>query len=463
MGFLNPGPDDEYRIASQAQGGTSDVPGAGVFEGLGTAAFKGLGSAETKLVQTADGIGDSESGRGVKDYFSMMLGASTRTLLSPDQQDEARNEAAAAQKVVASWSATGQDPRETGVLGRIAAGTTENLSIGAIGAAAGGPWGAAALLGGTQGYSDYLQNKQDGLDDQTAMEKAGITGGFSAAGAFIPMKFGNNLFTSVAGGAGVNLVTGAASRAATSAVLEANGYKDMAAQYRVFDGEAMASDAILGAAFGAHGYLAHRGAALPADVDAALATQSEEHFNRSAPGIPTTPDVANAHVDTMRDAIDALARGDEPDVRSDIAQKLADNSLPDPNHDTLPMLNEAASAELNHYDEAIKPVDAIEPPVREAGQPIEQLQPPEPKQVAEGAEPAPKEPPPTPMDEMTLARMNQLLARGAGELPYTDENGNQTTVRQKFLDMQQEMGDSDRLAKAHEIAAACFISTGGAA
>jgi hypothetical protein len=165
----------------------------------------------------------------------------------------------------------------------------------------------------------------------------------------------------------------------------------------------------------------------------------------------------------MREAIDALARGDEPAVRSDVAQKLVDNSLPDPNHDTLPMLDEAASAELNHYDEAIKPVDAVEPPVREAGQPIEQLKAPEPKPVAEGAEPAPKEPPPTPMDEMTLARMNQLLARGAGDLPYTDENGNQTTVRQKFLDMQQEMGESDRLAKAHEIAAACFISTGGAA
>lgn len=480
MGFLNPGPDDEYRIASQAQGGTTDVPGAGMLEGALTSVPKGLAVAGEKVGDFMSELGGAfdpigtDQARMADGGTSGVYGENLPNSPNASQPQPAPSwnsyasqasikSALPAAQIVSDWAATGQDPRDTGAIGRILAGTSENLAIGAAGAVAGGPWGAAALLGGTQGYADFQQNKKDGMDDNTAMEKAGLTGGMSAASAFIPMKFGNNIVSSIAGGAAINAVTGAASRAGTAAILDANGYHDMASQYRVFDGEAMASDVILGAAFGAHGHVFGHGAALPADVDAALATSSEDHFNRSSPGVATTPDVANTHVDLMRTSIDALAKGDEPDVPAPLAQKMVDGTLPDPTHDTLPMLNEAAHDELNNYDDVIKPIDAVEPPTREPGEPLEQLQAPEPKEVAEGEEPAPKEPAPTPMDDMTMARMNSLLSRGVGDMPYTDEEGNQTTVQQKLQDMQQQMGDSDRLAKAHEIAAACFIGTGGAA
>lgn len=469
MGYLNPAPTDEYRIASQAADGTTDAPGAGPLKGLLTAIPKGLVGATEKVGSAAgDVLGQTDLGQEYR-----MLTASTDDANGtfsnlglpqpvPLFSENARKTADAANQVVAQWSATGQDPRVTGTVGRIAAGTTEGLAIAGAGAAAGGPWGAAALLGSTEGYSDYLQGKADGLDDKTAAERAGVTGVASAASAFVPMKFGQGLVTNIGGGAAANLVIGAGTRAATSAVLSANGYKDMAAQYRVFDSEAMTSDILLGAAFGGMGHFMHPAAIKPADVDAALAVQSEEHFNRSSPGIPTNPEVANVHTDVMRESIDALSRGDEPNIPAESAQMLVDQALPDPNHDTLPMMNDAASTELPHYTDAIKPVDAIEPPERATSAPIEPLPKPEPKVVAEGSKPEPAEPPPVQLDDMTLARINNVVSR-FGDTPYTDESGNTTTFRQAGLDMQAQMADADKLAKAHEVAAACFISTGSAA
>lgn len=487
MGYLNPGPDDEYRIASQAQNGTTDVPGAGTLEGALTAIPKGIGSAAEKIGDVMSLIGGAidpigtDQARLADNGTTGIYGERLPGQWGPDAptvsttppawnfypSQASIKDALPAARVVSDWSATGQDPRETGSFGRILNSLSENFTIGAAGSIA-GPWGAAGLLGSSQGYSDYLQNKWDGMDDATAMEKAGLTAGFSAASAFVPLKMGNGITSGVALPALANVVTGAAQRASTSAVLDANGYPEMAKQYRVFDGETMASDVLLGAAFGVYGHFLHAGgrpevgAIKPADVDAALAQQSEEHFNRSSPGIPTSPDVANAHVDTMRAAVDALARGDEPNVSSEVAQKLVDGTVPDPNHDTLGMLNEAARSELPGYDDAIKPIDAIEPTVREP------LTTPEPAVAGDGAAndesfghaAAPEQ---VPMDPMMRYRIDAIRQNPVAMdmlMPHPDGSGRTITVSDMLDMMEQEHAEMDRMAGAHEVAAACFISTG---
>lgn len=322
MGFLNPGYDDDYRI--QSMPGTTDVPAAGALEGSLSAIPKGIASGFTKMYGLESDLADSSAGK----YLSYVPGFNLGNLIF----DEDRKRGDAAAQIVGEWGATGQDPRVTGTVGRIAAGTSEGLTIGATGGLV-GPWGAAALLGATEGHASYKEGVTQGLNPGAALDQATLTGLFSAAGALVPMKFGSTALTSILGGGAANVGLGAAQRGLTSAALEADGYPEQAKQYRIFDGEAMAADAILGGAFGAMGHFAHPDSPAltsPADVDVALAVSAEDHFNRSAPGIPTDPVTATLHADTMAEAIHSLANGDLPDVRPERAQQLVDNVIPDP-------------------------------------------------------------------------------------------------------------------------------------
>lgn len=462
MGFLNPAPEDDYRIQTMGQqDGVSELPGPTFLEGAASAIPKGLVSAGEKL-STAGGdlvgsILDNQRDNWMlpgTDAYRRMFSSQPLQGAIDQATDAVKTQTADARKLVQEWGASGQDPRTTGQLGRIVSGTTEGLTIGGIGGVAAGPAGAAYLLGGTEGYADFLDSKKAGLDDKTAAEKALLTGGFSAAGAFLPMKFGPNLLTSIAGGGASNVLLGAAQRASTGEVLDSHGYHDMAAQYRVMDGEAMASDLILGGAFGAMGHVMHPTSG--ADVDAALAVDSNVHATRSAPGVPTTPEVANLHDDQLRQALDSLAKGDEPIIGSQEAQKIVDGVVPDPQHDTLPVLNEAAHSELPGYEDTITPVREVEPPFVEdqAAVPV-----PEAPLNAEGK---PEGTAPPGFDSFTQDRADSL-AKSFGDQPYIDENGNETTFREHIKAMQDQLADTDLLAKAHEAAAACFLRSGGAA
>jgi hypothetical protein len=344
------------------------------------------------------------------------------------------------------------------------------LTIFGAGAAT-GPWGAAALLGSSEGYGDYLQNKANGLDDNTAMEKAGITAVTSAASAFLPLEFGKTALQSVLGSATVNATVGIANRAASNGVLRANGYDAMADQAKIFDGEAMLADAVLGAAFSHYAQHTHgaggepaaaervnpAGVATtaerinPADVDAAAATLVEDHLNRSAPGIPTDPEVANLHLDTMQRAIDALASGRDVETPSETdARTLLQGSLPDPAHDTGPTILEAAHEELPGFTDAVEPIKEVTPPPLPEGPPL-------------GAHMAPDgTPSPSQFGPGTQYQLDRLVSRYP-DLEVTREDGSTATVQEIAQEMQQQMADAQKYADAHEVAAACFIATGGAA
>ncbi|HDS2650513.1 TPA: hypothetical protein QID30_000418 [Klebsiella pneumoniae subsp. pneumoniae] len=138
----------------------------------------------------------------------------------------------------------------------------------AIGASViGGPVvGAAAAAGSTyeQTYQDALAK---GVDELTARTVATEQSGFNAVGMGLPAAVGGRLATRLLSGVGINTAFGGLNRFAVGETLEENGYADMAKQYRVFDGQAILIDSVLGAAFGGAHHFAARGNSVDARAD----------------------------------------------------------------------------------------------------------------------------------------------------------------------------------------------------
>lgn len=217
----------------------------------------------------------------------------------------------------------------------------------------GGALGSALTVGGLQGFSDYEKSVADGVAPGVASEKAFGEGVFAAGGVFIPMSLGlrgggamaesvgNQLL--VKGGSlgkpmstvakatpdvlfasGSNVVMGMAQRGYSAKVLSDAGYKELAAQYDVFDKQSMAIDAVLGVAFGGIGrYINSRGESMPLpeysgpQIDAALTANQHMHMDLdTAPGLPVNAMSLDGHVQAMRKAMNDLAMGDRVDIGS---------------------------------------------------------------------------------------------------------------------------------------------------
>jgi len=445
MGYLNPTEDDDYRIA--AMPGTNEVPAAGALEGLGSAIVKGIASADAKLYDVGNDFLRSDLGQTLS-LFTPATAALRFSL--PEAGSKEAERANVAAKVVADWGATGQDPRKTGAIGRTIAGTSEGLTIATAGTLAAGPWGAAGLLGATEGYSVYKDAVKQGLGEDIGKQQAAVTGLLSAASVFIPMKFGSSLLTNVAGGSVTNLATGMLQRGLTSKVLEDNGRPDMATQYRVFDGEAMAADAILGSAFGVMGhYMAPQGRVPQPEIDAASAVAAEEHFNRSGMGVPTDPQTATLHADTMAAAMRALTEGDEPNIAPETAQTLADNVLPDPIHEFAPAIDAAAKEDLPHYEAAVADVPRVELLA-------EKIPEPKPEVVPKEGEAKPVD---VPLDDYHAEQLDHLVLNH-GDLPYVTEDGREITIRDLANELQKQRNEAESFGVMHELATACFARNG---
>lgn len=139
----------------------------------------------------------------------------------------------------------------------------------AIGATiVGGPTvGAATAFSSTyeQSYQDF---KGNGVDESTARNLATQQSLFNAAGMALPAAVGTTLATRIASGVAINTGFGGLNRYSVGETLEEKGYTEMAKQYRVFDGQAMLVDAVLGGAFGGAHHLAARNADVPPSPDA---------------------------------------------------------------------------------------------------------------------------------------------------------------------------------------------------
>ncbi|EMX0849500.1 hypothetical protein AAF302_000707 [Pluralibacter gergoviae] len=219
----------------------------------------------------------------------------------------------------------------------------------AIGASiVGGPVvGASTAFGSTyeQSYQDF---RSKGVDEETARNLAAKQSTFNAAGMAIPAAIGTKLVTRVASGVAINTGFGGLNRYSVGETLEEKGYSDMAKQYRVFDGQAMLVDAVLGGAFGGAHHLASRNAGdgpAPQHENEAPIPSVEGHSvpdNASNPGqaeanpdpvslgdgpVVPQPTFESRMAELEEDSGRLLSRGDRKVWQSEVAnsQRILDN------------------------------------------------------------------------------------------------------------------------------------------
>ncbi|EMH4077231.1 hypothetical protein RGI92_000449 [Serratia marcescens] len=316
---------------------------ADFFDGAFTAPFKGLYAGVTQADQVAWAGVDavvSPISRAVNDAFGV----------NDTSESFIKNQRKLAEQQVRALT---PDAGTTGTAGQVLFSLAEVGGQAAAGTLLGGLPGAAATVGGLQGFSDYEKSRADGVDYGTAVEKALVTGSTAALGAVLPMSLGLRAGGAVAEGvgaalttggtaagaaagavaraapdllysAGTNVAMGMALRGLSAEILRRGGYEDMARQYDVFDNQALAVDAVLGIAFGGLGrFINSRGesvavrSAEPSEIDAALTSSSHLNYEVTAsPGVPVSVLSRNAHSRAMDKAMtDALA-GHPVDVGS---------------------------------------------------------------------------------------------------------------------------------------------------
>lgn len=203
------------------------------------------------------------------------------------------------------------DPKSVGMAGQIIGEAAAILPRTVVGAIAGGPIGGAVMAGAPAGYAGKQVAMAEGVDEATATLKGVIDATTVGVGAVLPAaKFVGPALGDFAIAVGANVGLGVAGRGLTSTLLEDAGYTAQAAQYKAFDGAAMAVDAILGAAFFGIGRASMRRPTTE-QVQAALTENNAQHFDAgTAPGAATTPAAAVAHQDALRTAIEQISRGE---------------------------------------------------------------------------------------------------------------------------------------------------------
>lgn len=310
--------DNEARSQDQRLGRTADKLAPGVFTGalstIGPNLLRGAIEGGRTVQSTALQLGSLaiESDLAIGSSYAPDNGQ-----LADQQQfreTQARDIGEATAKSVMGLR---PDPSEVGMVGQILGEASAVLPRTVIGAIAAGPVGAAVAAGAPAGFSSKQVGMAEGLDESTATQKGLIDAATMGIGAVLPAaKFVKPLLGDVSIAVGANVGLGMAGRGATSALLESNGYHSQAAQYKVMDGTALATDAIMGLAFFGIGRANFR-RPTARQVDAALTERTNQHADvETAPGAPIDPRSAMAHQDAVRTVIDQLQRG-EPVVLPD--------------------------------------------------------------------------------------------------------------------------------------------------
>lgn len=259
----------------------------------------------------------------------------------------------------------------------------------AIGATiVGGPTvGAATAFGSTyeQSYQDF---RAKGVDENTARNLAAQQSSFNAAGMALPAAVGTTLATRIASGVAINTGFGGLNRYSVGDTLEEKGYTEMAKQYRVFDGQAMLVDAVLGGAFGGAHHLAARNADAPppadteAPIPAAEVQSVPDNVSSAAQGegaptpvalgdVPAAPEATyeSRMAELEADAGKLLSRGDRKVWQSEVAnsQRILQNL----NEQRASILNEQPSGSGKALSTARQDKQAR---LRAVDQQIEQVQ-----------------------------------------------------------------------------------------
>lgn len=263
-------------------------------------------------------------GTGLTSGFEMGLSRKKYSLSAGDD--------AAQQQTVKQMQKLVPDPQTVGVVGQIANGLADQLSLYGLTVLedfpsniVAAPW---AIREATKTYGETQEalHIAKGVDPATAQNVARTEGASYGIGLVLPAAVpGKVLMRSLTGGA-INVTQNQISNAFIFNTLQNAGYKEMAQQYRPFESTGLVTDFTLGALFG--GFLGPRrsnalqtGAAEeapvvnPSDLAASMTMNSASHIELgTAPGIPTDPGSRNAHVGAVDKALDDLMNDRPVDV-----------------------------------------------------------------------------------------------------------------------------------------------------
>ncbi|WP_336016983.1 lytic transglycosylase domain-containing protein [Acinetobacter pittii] len=324
--------DDEQKSVEELQSkGITGKPTVknevGIFDGAITSPFRGMAVGLNK-------VGDAISAPidAVVDRVSYSLkDVSTNEFIEPYEEYKAKREKARDNLVYGAIDKL-EDKDNTGVVGRFGVGAGDYLWRGALGAATGGTLGAATLTGGSTGNYIYTDLTRKGVDENTALQVAGVNAVGDAIGTALPMSYGfrgtgglvGDAALSVGGATALN--TGV--QYTSNQILKAAGNEKEAKQFEV-TGESVATDLALNALlFGGARYLGSRQNQLDKDVDAeinqlnaddfetrndqindTLVRNSFEFEDTTLPVRTTDPVQQNKHYQNLDAATDQLLKG----------------------------------------------------------------------------------------------------------------------------------------------------------
>ena len=491
MGVEVLAPDTDYRLATLGVNDpVREIKPDGVFSGLAPAVGK---SVVGGLAAVGRVFGDALAEAGKAETLNSMVYAPNVT------QEDLRAVASAPAvmpydeqlKALQDWAKL--DPRVTGAGSMVAGGVARGLTIMGAGSLLGGPTAGAATLGVTEGYNQYRDLREQGVDQTTAAEVGLATGVMATAGAYLPSKItgdfaktliGVGMRAEVAGletaanaayklgtvaaaskgvagslayGTTINTGFGMASRAFTSKVLDAGGYHEMADQYRALDGEAVAADVILGLAFGGWSHI-EGGVKKGVDeyvqrptadlINRALDIRREEQINRGAAGIPTDLRTSTVDRDLQDRALASLLQNREVSIDPAEANTVVAGALADPERVQLHTeLTDTMGALYGPLADGSEPVRVERP-----AEPYAEVSPPVMPTTAEGAAKGPQ------LEPMVQEQMGQIAARHA-DMDIQMPDG--TMI--KASELQQKIAENLALAetesKLHDVAVACFLRT----
>ncbi len=302
--------DVSKRLAQKQRDGQEYVPSPGVFDGtVGSVAstvgalvnvpVAAFGEVANAAIQPAVEAVDEKFGTDIEGFLN-------------EETDNAKALAAAMRP----------DAKTTGLAGQIIFELGTVAVPAAVGSVA-GPGGAIGLTGAFKAYEEANVMNQQGMDGTTAAMKGLVKGAEMAAAVAVPSSFGFRIGRELAAQGAVSAVSGMASRAATSSILEQRGYTEAAQQYDWLNAHETLADLAFGSlvsgAVRGLGAITGKGpdAGKPTveQLDAAAEIQAARlEQSSSLPGAPVDAYSVKAHTEAMNAATEQLLRGDRVDV-----------------------------------------------------------------------------------------------------------------------------------------------------
>jgi hypothetical protein len=274
---------------------------------------------------------------------------STNEFIEPYEEYKAKREKARDNLVYGTIDKL-EDKENTGVVGRFGVGAGDYLWRGALGVATGGTLGAATLTGGSTGNFVYTDLTRKGVDEDTALQVAGVNAIGDAVGTALPIGYGfkgagglvGDAALSIGGATGLN--TGM--QYASEQILKSEGYDKQAKKFEV-TGESIATDLALNALmFGGARYLGSKQNKLDQDVDTeinqlntddfetrndaindTLVKNSFEFEDTTLPVRTTDPVQKNNHYQNLDTATDQILKGQTVSVPSKVQGEARKNTF----------------------------------------------------------------------------------------------------------------------------------------